>query len=72
MKLRNRRLEDSTSRDKFPQLVVSEESSEDDSDESDNWVMPKSSTKRKINNPAARSKKKHTSEEVCLGLFYFL
>ncbi|KDR14894.1 hypothetical protein L798_11113 [Zootermopsis nevadensis] len=64
MKLRNRRLEDSTSRDKFPQLVASEESSEDDSDESDNWVMPKTSTKRKINNPAARSKKKHTSEEM--------
>jgi hypothetical protein len=66
MKLRHRVI----TREKFDELVTSDESSEDDSDESDNWVMPKSrknkSIKRKRMNLVHSNsfKKQHTSEEV--------
>jgi hypothetical protein len=66
MKLRHRVI----TREKYDGLVTSEESSEDDSDESDNWVMPKSrknkSIKRKRMNLVHSNsfKKQHTSEEV--------
>lgn len=73
MKLRHRVI----IREKYDELVTSDESSEDDSDESDNWVMPKSrksrSIKRKKMNlvPPNSLKKQHTSEEVHIGLFIF-
>jgi hypothetical protein len=78
MKLRNCHLEDPTTREKLAELAASEESTEDDADEIENWVMPNNrkstSTKRKRNNPVLLncSKKKHASEEVYLGLFYFV
>jgi hypothetical protein len=65
-------------KEKLAELVTSEESTEDDSDESDIWVMPNNrknmSAKRKKNDPALLncSKKKHASEEVYLSLFYFV
>jgi hypothetical protein len=66
-KLRNRRVEDSTARETLYELVTSEESTEDDFDESDNWVMPKNwknAKKRRITPAVLNSgKKKHASEE---------
>jgi hypothetical protein len=70
MKLRHRVI----IREKYDDLVTSDELSEDDSDESDNWVMPKSrksrSIKRKRMNLVTPNslKKQHTSEEVHIGL----
>jgi hypothetical protein len=70
MKLRQRVI----TREKYDELVASDESSEDDSDESDNWVMPNSRKNRTIKrrkiNPVQpnSSKKQHTSEAV--RLFY--
>jgi hypothetical protein len=70
MKLRHRVI----TREKFDELVTSDEPSEDDSDDSDNWVMPKRrksrSRKRKRMNlaPPNSFKKQHTSEEVHIGL----
>jgi hypothetical protein len=66
MKLRQRFI----IREKYDDLCASDESSEDDSDESDNWVMPKSrknrSIKRRKINPVHLNsfKKEHTSEAV--------
>jgi hypothetical protein len=70
MKLRHRVI----AREKHDELVTSDESSEDDCDESDNWVMPKSRKNRSIKRKRMNfvhlnsSKKQHTSEEVCIGL----
>jgi hypothetical protein len=66
-KLRNRRVKYSTAREKLSEPDTSEESTEDDSDERDNWVMPKNwknAKKRRITPAVLNSgKKKHASEE---------